>query len=77
MKWKILMAQIKEEIYDSLISSGLFPKGMKGCRNGTRGRGELLYTDQRILKDRKTRRETYLWCELTTKRHMIRSHQAG
>ena len=41
---KILTAQIKE-IYYSLISRGLFPKGQMECHKGTRGTGELLYID--------------------------------
>ena len=31
MMWKILTAQIKEKIYYSLISRGLFPNEQKGC----------------------------------------------
>ena len=30
--WKILTAQIREEIYYSLTSRGLFPEEQKGCR---------------------------------------------
>ena len=30
--WKILTAQVKEEIYDSLTICGLFPQEKKGCR---------------------------------------------
>ena len=37
MMWKILTAQIREEIYYSLISRGLFPNEQKGCRKGSRG----------------------------------------
>ena len=33
--WKILTAEITEEIYDSLISRRLFPEEEKGCRKGT------------------------------------------
>ena len=55
--WKILPAQKREEIYISLISRGLFPEEQKGCRKATRGTGELLYVDQNILKDNKTRRK--------------------
>ena len=45
--WKILMGQIREEIYDSLISRKLFSLGTE----------ELLYIDQRILKESKTKRK--------------------
>ena len=34
MMWKILMAQIRKDIYYSLTSSGLFPEEKKGCRKG-------------------------------------------
>ena len=57
MMWKLLTAQIREKINDSLINRGLFPVGQKGCRKWTRGTGELLYIDQHILKDSKTRRK--------------------
>ena len=52
----ILTAQIRE-IYNSLISHELFPKEHKGCRKGTRRTGELLYIDQYILNESKTRRK--------------------
>ena len=57
MIWKILTAQIREEIYDSLISCGLFPEEHKGCCKGTRGLGELIYIDQHILIESKTSRK--------------------
>ena len=53
--WKILTAQIREEIYYSLISCGLFLEAQKGCHKGTRGTGYLLYIGQHILKETKTR----------------------
>ena len=46
-----------KEIYYSLTSRGLFPEEQKGCHNGSRGTGELLYLDQRILNESKTRRK--------------------
>ena len=52
---KILTVQIREEIYDSLMSCGFFPEDQKGCLKWTRGRGELLYIDQHILKESKMR----------------------
>ena len=57
MMWKILTAQIREEIYYSLISCGLFPDEQKGCRKGSRGTAELLYIDQHILNESKNRRK--------------------
>ena len=52
--WKILTAQIKEEIYHSLTSRRLFPDEQKGCRKGSRGTAELLYLDKHILDESKT-----------------------
>ena len=57
MIWKILTAQIREEIYYSLTSCGLFPEERKGCCKGSRGTAELLYIDQHILNESKTRRK--------------------
>ena len=50
--WKILTAQIKEEIYYSLTSRRLFAEEQKECRTG-----ELLYTDKHILNESKTIRK--------------------
>ena len=55
MMRKTLTAQIREEIYFSLTSRWLFLKQQKGCCKGSRGIGELLYIDQRILNESKTR----------------------
>ena len=57
MMWKILTAQIREEIYYSLTSRRLFSENQEGCRKGSRGPGELLYIVQHILNESKTRRE--------------------
>ena len=57
MTWKILTAQIREEIYYSLINCGLFPDKQKGCRKGSRGTAELLYIYQHILNESKNRRK--------------------
>ena len=55
--WKILTAQITEDIYYSLTNHGLFPKEQKGCHKGSEGTGELLYIDHPILNESKTRRK--------------------
>ena len=55
MMWKILTAQISEEMYDLLTSRGLFPDEQKGCRKGSRGTAELLYIDQHILNESRNR----------------------
>ena len=57
MMWKILKSQIREKIYYSLTSCGLFPDEQKECRKGSRGTAELLYIDQPILNENKTRRK--------------------
>ena len=57
MRWIILTAQIKEEIYYSLTNRGLFPEESKGCCKGSRGTAALLYIDQHILNESKTRRK--------------------
>ena len=46
---------MREEIYYSLTSRGLFPDKQKGCHKGSRGTAELLYIDQHILNESKTR----------------------
>ena len=51
---KIVTAQIREEIYFSLTSLGVFLEEQKGCRKRHRGTGELLYIDQHILNESKT-----------------------
>ena len=57
MMWIILTAQIREEIYHSLTSRGLFPDEQKGCCKGSRGTAELFYTYKHILDECKTRRK--------------------
>ena len=55
--WKILTAQIGEEIYYSLTSHRLFSDEQKGCSKGSRGTAELLDIDQRIINESKNRRK--------------------
>ena len=47
----------RELIYYSLTSRRLFPDEQKGCHKGSRGTAELLYIDQHILNESKTRRK--------------------
>ena len=68
MMWKILTAQIREKKFYSLISRGLFPEEQKGCRKGFRGTAELLYIDQHILNESKTRRKNLPMAWMTTKK---------
>ena len=51
--WKILMAKIRKEIYNSVISRVLFPEEQKGFGKWTRGTGKLQFIDKHILKDSK------------------------
>ena len=57
MTLKILTVQIREEIYYLLTNRGLFPEEQTGCRKGSCGTAELLYIDQHILNESKTRRK--------------------
>ena len=68
MMWKILTAQIKEKIYNSLTSHGLFPEEQKGCRKGSRGTAELLYIDQHIINKSRTRRTNLAMAWIGNKR---------
>ena len=52
---KILTVQIREAINYLQLRCGLFPRGKKGCCKGPRGTGDLLYIDQHILKESKTK----------------------
>ena len=74
MRWKILTAQIREEIYDSLTIRGLFPEEQKGCCKGSRGTAELLYIDQHILNESKTRRKNLAmaWIDYKKAYNMVR-----
>ena len=53
----IQMGQIRLQVYNSLISRRIFPDEQKRCRKRTRGTRELLYIDQHILNESKTRRK--------------------
>ena len=57
MMWKILTAQIRGKIYNLLTSYGWYSNEQKGCCKVSRGTAELLYIDQRILNENKTRRK--------------------
>ena len=66
--WKILTAQIREEIYYSLTGRGLFPEEQKGCCKGSRGTEKLLYIDQHILNENKTRRKNLAMVSIDNKK---------
>ena len=68
MMWKIFTAQIREEIYYSLTSCGLFPEESKRCCKGSRGTAKLLYIDQHTLNERKTRRKNLVMARIEYKK---------
>ena len=57
MMWKILTAQIREEISNSLGCRGLHLEEQKGFCNGLRETEDLPYIDQHVFKEIKTRRK--------------------
>ena len=57
MTRKIPTAQVRKESYYSLTSRGMFSEEQKGCRKNSRSIAELLYIDQHILNESKTRRK--------------------
>ena len=57
---KILTAQIKEEVYNLLISHELFPKEEKRHCQGIKGTGELRYTDKHIIEESKMRLKKFV-----------------
>ena len=66
--WKILTAQIREEIYHTLTSRGLFPDEQKEFCKGSRGTAELLYIDKHILDESKTRRKNLAMARIDYKK---------
>ena len=61
MMWNILTEQVKENLKESLIRCGLLSRKRKEVTSGP----ELLYIDQHILKERKTKRKSLsmMWCD--------------
>ena len=51
MRRKILTLQISEEIYDLLITRGLFPEEQKKYCKWRKDAGEIPYTEQHSHKD--------------------------
>ena len=65
---KILMVPIREKIYYSLINRGIFLDEHKGCRKRTKSTKDLLYIDQHILNERKTRRKNLAMASIDYKK---------
>ena len=76
MMWKVLSGKIWEEIYYLLISHGLFTEEQKGGHKGSRQTGDLLYTDQLILKESKTRRKNLAMVWIDNKKSFDRVLQS-
>ena len=55
----------------SLTSRGLFLEEQKGCFKRSRGTGELLYIDQHILSESKTKRKNLAMTWINNTKHMI------
>ena len=64
---------MREEIYYSLISRGIFLDEQKGCCKRTRGMEELLYIDELIFNENKTRRKnlTMAWIDNKKTYYMV------
>ena len=65
---EILTVQIREQIYYSQISRGLFPDEQKGCCKGSWGTAELLYIGEYILNESKTRRKNLVMAWIYNKK---------
>ena len=50
MMWKILITQIKEEIYNSLECCGLFSENRNNAAKEQEIQNELLFIDQHMMK---------------------------
>ena len=57
MIWKMLTAQIKENIKYSLTSREIFPEEKKGCQKRSRGTEDILYIEQHVFNESKARRK--------------------
>ena len=68
MMWKILTAQIREKIDYLLIRRGIFDDKQKECRKRTRGTEELLYIDQHILNESKTKQKNLALTRIDNKK---------
>ena len=53
--WKLLTGVIADQIYAHLDQEKLLPEEQKGCKKGSRGTNDLLYTDRAVIKKVKPR----------------------
>ena len=63
MAWKILTAQIREEIYFSLTNRRLFHEEHKGCSKKSRATGKLFYIDKHILNKTRQNNLAFTWID--------------
>ena len=55
LMWKLLTGVIAAQIYAHLDQKKLLPEEKKGCRKGSRGTNDLLFTDRAVIKEAKSR----------------------
>ena len=57
LAWKILTGVIADDMYSFLEGRKLLPEEQKGCRERSRGTGDLLFIDRMIMKEVKKRKK--------------------
>ena len=67
----IKTVQIREEIYNSFISHGLFPEKQTRCHKGTTETEELLQINQHILEESEMRQKNVAVVSMDYKKHSI------
>ena len=55
--WKLFTSIIADSLYTFFDDNKLLPEEQKGCRKGSRGTNDLLYIDQRMMKEARQRRK--------------------
>ena len=55
LMWKLVIGVITDQIYAHLDQEKLLPEEQKRWRNGSRGTNNLLYIDQAVVKEVKSR----------------------
>ena len=55
LMWKLLAGVIADQISAHLNQEKLLPEEQKGCRKGSIGTNDLLYTDRAVIKEVKSR----------------------
>ena len=55
LMWKLLTGVSADQIYAHLDQEKFLPEEQKGCRKGSRGTNNLLYTDRAVIKAVKCR----------------------